>query len=542
MLTEATITWEELEALVAHEGPVPPETVDVLGDEIVRCEVLLGGALYRQLLCLRLFDAAGGWCGGGWKSLEAWLGVKLGLPYSTASEKVRVARSLSRLPRLNEAFRQGRLSYTKVRALHDVATPENEASLIKQARYVSGEQLRRLVEPLRAAVRRAKGTQAEREEQRRVVFAPHPAHDLVEARATLLPEEAALLRKALEVGVELGIKHRLGSDPSLATAESAAAESDQQPLADEGTCSDPERGFAASGDVRTSAAAAAESQRLAASEACSSFEASDLPASVTADSTRRPFGFADALVFIAESFLANPPRKGVPPGRRELLIHTVPDLSVGVLESGEALGPETVRRLACDGATARIERGPEGEVLDVGRRTRRINRRLEKALVVRDRCCSFPGCTRTALLDAHHLEHWAEGGKTTLNNLTRLCRFHHRLVHEGEWTVERRADGSIAFLDPQGVVVDRSGRLPELEAAQAHAALLAECGRLSLDLDPTQLAAEWGGERIPDYGYAIAGLVEQCGFNPEREGELPPAVRWLLNDQGGGSGDGTRVA
>ena len=63
MLTESKITWEELEALAArlathpdtHTDPLPPETRDRLGDEIVRCEVLQGGALYRQLLCLRLF-------------------------------------------------------------------------------------------------------------------------------------------------------------------------------------------------------------------------------------------------------------------------------------------------------------------------------------------------------------------------------------------------------------------------------------------------------------------------------------------------------
>jgi hypothetical protein len=33
--------------------------------------------------------------------------------------------------------------------------------------------------------------------------------------------------------------------------------------------------------------------------------------------------------------------------------------------------------------------------------------------------------------DAHHIEHWAEGGRTKLDNLLLLCRFHHRLVHEG---------------------------------------------------------------------------------------------------------------
>jgi hypothetical protein len=33
--------------------------------------------------------------------------------------------------------------------------------------------------------------------------------------------------------------------------------------------------------------------------------------------------------------------------------------------------------------------------------------------------------------DAHHIEHWADGGATSLDNLTLLCSHHHRLLHEG---------------------------------------------------------------------------------------------------------------
>ncbi|MBL4844946.1 MAG: hypothetical protein JKY65_05425 [Planctomycetes bacterium] len=112
MLTETKITWDALQALIEHAecgGAVSPDTCDALGDEIVRCEVLQNGSLYWQLLCLRLFDRGNGW--EGWKSVEAWLGVKLGLPYKTANERLRVARSLARLPRIDEAFREGLLSF-----------------------------------------------------------------------------------------------------------------------------------------------------------------------------------------------------------------------------------------------------------------------------------------------------------------------------------------------------------------------------------------------------------------------------------------------
>ncbi|MBL4850153.1 MAG: DUF222 domain-containing protein, partial [Planctomycetes bacterium] len=180
MLAESKITWDALQALIEHTecgGAVSPDTSDALGDEIVRCEVLQNGSLYRQLLCLRLFERGNGWAG--WKSVEAWLGVKLGLPYKTANERLRVARSLARLPKIDEAFRKGLLTYTKVRALHNVATPENEDTLLETARWASGEQLRRLLAPLRASVKRAKSSQGAREQERAIHFFEHSTEDLV---------------------------------------------------------------------------------------------------------------------------------------------------------------------------------------------------------------------------------------------------------------------------------------------------------------------------------------------------------------------------
>ena len=44
-------------------------------------------------------------------------------------------------------------------------------------------------------------------------------------------------------------------------------------------------------------------------------------------------------------------------------------------------------------------------------------------------------------LDAHHVEHWSDGGETKLPNLVSLCRTHHRCVHEGGIRIERRTDG-----------------------------------------------------------------------------------------------------
>ena len=78
----------------------------------------------------------------------------------------------------------------------------------------------------------------------------------------------------------------------------------------------------------------------------------------------------------------------------------------------------------------------DGHVLDVGRKTRTIPPAIRRALSARDTRCRFPGCSARRC-DAHHIDHWVDGGATSLDNLVLLCRRHHRLVHEGGFTLER---------------------------------------------------------------------------------------------------------
>jgi hypothetical protein len=86
----------------------------------------------------------------------------------------------------------------------------------------------------------------------------------------------------------------------------------------------------------------------------------------------------------------------------------------------------------------------DGEPLSVGRKTRSIPPALCRALRRRDRGCRFPGCENHRFVDAHHIEHWARGGETSMDNLVLLCRTHHRLVHEGGYFVERLPPGNCA--------------------------------------------------------------------------------------------------
>ena len=125
------------------------------------------------------------------------------------------------------------------------------------------------------------------------------------------------------------------------------------------------------------------------------------------------------------------------------------------LEDGTRVSAETSRRLSCDASVVRLGEGPDGSILDVGRKTRTIPPALRRALESRDRGCRFPGCG-LRFTDAHHVRHWADGGETKLDNLVLLCRFHHRLVHEEGYTVHFPRGGRVNspnqrlyFLDPR---------------------------------------------------------------------------------------------
>ena len=96
------------------------------------------------------------------------------------------------------------------------------------------------------------------------------------------------------------------------------------------------------------------------------------------------------------------------------------------------ISPETARRIACDAGVSRVLTKGDSEILDVGRTTRSVPAALRRALALRDKGCTHPGCTRPHhWCDAHHIVHWADGGETSLANLVLLCRRHHRMAHEG---------------------------------------------------------------------------------------------------------------
>ena len=103
--------------------------------------------------------------------------------------------------------------------------------------------------------------------------------------------------------------------------------------------------------------------------------------------------------------------------------------------TGQLLAPETIRRIACDAMIIPVALGTDSEVLDVGRARRLFTPGLLRALWLRDRGCTIPGCTAPPQwADAHHVIHWVDGGKTSLLNGALLCGRHHTIAHQRGWT------------------------------------------------------------------------------------------------------------
>jgi hypothetical protein len=123
-------------------------------------------------------------------------------------------------------------------------------------------------------------------------------------------------------------------------------------------------------------------------------------------------------------------------------------LGEGMLDNGERIPVEQVRRMACNAGIIPLILGERSQPMDIGRKTRSFPAGIRRVLVARDKGCAFPGCGRPPKqCDAHHIQHWANGGVTSVKNAVLLCRHHHTLIHQSEWEV-KMVHGLPAFYPP----------------------------------------------------------------------------------------------
>jgi hypothetical protein len=410
-------------------------SIDDLAADICTLAGHLNAANHRWLLLIAEFDRRNGWSDGATQSCAHWLNWKCGMAMGAAREKVRVAHSLEKLPKISAAMACGRLSYSKVREITRVASAETEDYLLMIAEHGTAQHVEKLVRAFRRCNEALELSREARQQQNRAVCFRYDDDGSLVLNCRFPAEAGARIMKAIDVAIQ------------------------------------------------------------------------ELPKDVPAGTSERPVRFsarrADALALVAESFLAHGAIEAAGAERHQIVVHvaaeTLRDRAAGCceFEHGPSMAAETARRLSCDASVVALVENEDGEPLNVGRKTRTISAPLRRALNARDKGCRFPGCANTRYLDAHHIEHWANGGETKPSNLVSLCRFHHRAVHEGGMRIEILDDGALRFVKQNGATIDNV----------AH-------GFTQPLGDWTQLPAGaqvngWRGERM-DYGLAVEVLLQQA--------------------------------
>jgi hypothetical protein len=383
--------------------------------EIVGLAARIAAATCRWLSLIAEFERRGAHEEQGFHLCATWLAWRCSISPRSAREHLRVARALEELPLIRGSMGRGEITYSKVRVLSRIATPELEGELLELARHATAAQLERVA---RAYGRALSAQDAERAHERRYLTYDWQDDGTLSIRGSLPAEDGALLLRALESGVE-----RIREMTSATEAGGPA----------------------------------------------------EPPGGSPEPPTERPEPFhereplnSDALALMAETLLAQGDSARPAGERTQVVVHVDSQALAGAergprrceTEDGAPLAPETARRLSCDASRVEIADGSQGP-LDIGRRTRTVPAAMRRALASRDGGCRFPGCTHTRWTDAHHIRHWSQGGETSTENLVLLCRRHHRLVHEGGFRVDRAPEGEVRFCRSDGTVVEDSPPLRE---------------------------------------------------------------------------------
>ncbi|MDJ0941638.1 MAG: DUF222 domain-containing protein [Woeseiaceae bacterium] len=370
-------------AVVPFNTHVVQTEGEQLGDRIAELNAYLNVAQAEFLELLREFDEQRYWEDQGFCSCAHWLNFKCGIGFNAARERLRIAHALVKLAKIRAAFAEGTVSFSKVRAMTRIANIENEDLLLSIAYHGTAYHVERFVSQYRRVEKLQQPGYAQDLYERRELTYRYDEDGCMVIKAKLPAEDGELVIRALERAMEMN-------------------------------------------DVSPEGTMSAETEE------------------------RGPVGArrADALREMAETYLNNPENSGSTADRYQVVVHHHEGTAAEAhLENGPHVSAETSERIACDCCVSTIKADAAGEPLNIGRRSRTIPPPMRRALQARDGGCRFPGCTSHRFTDGHHIEHWKNGGETSLDNLVLLCRHHHRLVHEGGFDCRKADDGEIYFVD-----------------------------------------------------------------------------------------------
>ncbi|MDE0226249.1 MAG: DUF222 domain-containing protein [Gammaproteobacteria bacterium] len=470
------MTDQDIERLIPK---VDADRVDFIPDDpaelrraVTDMAARINLADWRFVKLIAAMERTRSWREGGYCNLGNWLDHRCGLGPCAARERIRIGRALERLPHIDAAFRDGVVSYSKVRAITRVATPHTDAMLLAIAEGSSAAQLESLVRTYERVG--GSGRKRASSEQRRSLTW-HYEDGMLVITAAVPAERGALVINALQQVVD-GRRDEgeardgawLAAMGQKGTAEPAAVDGSGDAPAEwaEGVSEETP----ANKVVRdTGEEVTLEVEAAALTDADVSGDVSEetdgLPDWLTFALSSREQRYADALVDMAEHCLAT--RAGAwkrrRTGRRYEVVLTIGRNELAKQQSAGGaryhvgrdwgIDEEDARHIACDADLTEYIQDAKGDLLNYERRSRIVPARLLRALKLRDRNrCRFPGCAHQRHVEAHHVRHWIDGGETCLENLVLLCSAHHRLLHHGAYHIAME-DGDVVFVGRNGEVM-----------------------------------------------------------------------------------------
>jgi hypothetical protein len=274
-------------------------------------------------------------------------------------EKVRVARSLADLPLIDQAFSEGKISYSKVRAMTRVATPENEKFLLQIAEYGTANHMEFLVRKYQYCKRLQEPRDSENWKRYKDLGWYQDETGMIVINARLPPEEGALVIRALEIiqaenrrkKEEVEEKEKEKEERTGSVTEVDEPTNEQSPAEKLGVNVD---------------------SNIVSAETFSQGMSSD---DFLADK-------ASALVHMAESFLLtnNIKESGNSLGEKyQVFLHInanaasidckVSQSDNCAIDNKRFLTPAVAKRLACDASISTVLEDDQGNVLNIGRRS-----------------------------------------------------------------------------------------------------------------------------------------------------------------------------
>jgi len=158
-----------------------------------------------MLMLVREFDERMGWQKWSMRNCAEWLAWRCELSLSAAREHVRTAHALREMPAIAAAFADGRLSYSKVRALTRVVEYRDEDTLLDYALKVSAEQLEERCREIRNASPEESVAGAWRAwERRSLIVSRDPARGMLKITVELPIEDGEVVVNAIERAADEG--------------------------------------------------------------------------------------------------------------------------------------------------------------------------------------------------------------------------------------------------------------------------------------------------------------------------------------------------